>query len=61
MKAGNFTQWLNLKGGEISMARDLSLTGVERFFEDDEIIVSKTDLKGRMTYVNETAGAIIHH
>ena len=29
------------------------LTGVERFFEDDEIIVSKTDLKGRMTYVND--------
>ena len=27
-------------------------TGVERFFGDDEIIVSKTDLKGRMTYVN---------
>ncbi|MBC8445037.1 MAG: PAS domain-containing protein [Rhodospirillaceae bacterium] len=35
------------------MARDLSLSGVERFFEDDEIIVSKTDLKGRMTYVND--------
>ncbi len=35
------------------MARDLSLTGVERFFDDNEIIVSKTDLKGRMTYVND--------
>lgn len=35
------------------MAKDVSLTGVERFFEDDEIIVSKTDLKGRMTYVND--------
>jgi len=35
------------------MTRDLSLTGVERFFEDDEIIVTKTDLKGRMTYVND--------
>ncbi len=36
------------------MADDkLSLTGVERFFDDDEIIVSKTDLKGRMTYVND--------
>lgn len=35
------------------MARDSSLTGVERFFEDDEIIVSKTDLKGRMTYLND--------
>ncbi|HER27489.1 MAG TPA: PAS domain-containing protein [Rhodospirillales bacterium] len=35
------------------MAKDLSLTGVERFFDDNEIIVSKTDLKGRMTYVND--------
>ncbi len=31
---------------------DLSLTGVERHFDDDEIIVSKTDLKGRITYGN---------
>lgn len=29
-------------------------TDTERFFDDNEIIVSKTDLKGRMTYVNET-------
>jgi len=29
-----------------------SPTGVERFFEDDEIIVSKTDLKGKITYTN---------
>lgn len=28
-------------------------TGVERPFSDDEIIVSKTDLKGRVTYVND--------
>lgn len=28
-------------------------TGVERPFTDDEIIVSKTDLKGRLTYVND--------
>ncbi len=27
-------------------------TGVERFFKDDEIIVSKTDLKGKLTYTN---------
>lgn len=27
--------------------------GVERFFEDDELIVSKTDLKGRLTYCND--------
>lgn len=36
------------------MARqDLHLTGVERFFDPDEIIVSKTDTKGRITYANQ--------
>lgn len=30
-----------------------SLTGVERFFDEDEIIVSKTDLRGRITYAND--------
>lgn len=29
------------------------LTGQERFFSEDEIIVSKTDPKGRVTYANE--------
>ncbi|MCZ4283050.1 PAS domain-containing protein [Kiloniella laminariae] len=29
------------------------LTGKERFFKDDEIIVSKTDLKGHITYANK--------
>ena len=28
-------------------------TGVERFFADDEIIVSKTDLTGHITYAND--------
>ncbi|WP_448207718.1 PAS domain-containing protein [Azospirillum sp. sgz302134] len=32
--------------------RDVTLTGVERFFDADEVIVSKTDLKGRITYAN---------
>ncbi len=36
------------------MALSLSpLTGIERPFTDDEIIVSKTDLSGRITYVND--------
>lgn len=36
------------------MARsDVKLTGVERTFGADEIIVSKTDLKGRLIYANE--------
>lgn len=30
-----------------------SLTGVERTFGDDEIIVSKTDLRGKITYANQ--------
>lgn len=30
------------------------LTGHERTFADDEIIVTKTDLKGRITYANRT-------
>ena len=36
------------------MAQETGLTGNECFFEDDEIIVSKTDLKGRITYANKT-------
>lgn len=27
-------------------------SGVERFFDEDDVIVSKTDLKGRITYAN---------
>ncbi len=35
------------------MGRDMSLTGNERFFDKDELIVSKTDTKGRITYANK--------
>ena len=28
-------------------------TGIERPFSEDEIIVTKTDLKGRITYANQ--------
>lgn len=35
------------------MARHIAPTGVERFFSDSQIIVSKTDLKGRITYCND--------
>ncbi len=35
------------------MAKDTTLTGVERTFDPDEIIVSKTDLKGHITYAND--------
>jgi len=34
------------------VTRDVSTTGNEVFFGDDDIIVSKTDLKGRLTYAN---------
>jgi PAS domain S-box-containing protein len=35
------------------MSKDIPLTGVERYFAEDEIIVSKTDLKGRIVYGND--------
>lgn len=35
------------------MSKNQSITGVEQFFGDDEIIVSKTDLKGKLTYCND--------
>ncbi|MCW8915227.1 MAG: PAS domain-containing protein [Magnetovibrio sp.] len=35
------------------MSQNVTLTGVERTFADDEIIVSKTDTTGRLTYANE--------
>lgn len=35
------------------MARETWLTGNERYFDENEIIVSKTDLKGRLTYCND--------
>lgn len=35
------------------MARETFLTGVERTFGEDELIVSKTNLKGHITYGNE--------
>jgi len=34
--------------------RKIVPTGIERRFGQNEIIVSKTDLKGRLTYVNKT-------
>jgi len=35
------------------MARETSTTGVEQFFDENELIVSKTDLKGHLTYCND--------
>lgn len=36
------------------MRTTITPTSTERFFSDSEIIVSKTDLKGRITYANQT-------
>jgi PAS domain S-box-containing protein len=36
------------------LARVVQPTKTERFFSKNDIIVSKTDLKGRLTYVNRT-------
>ncbi|WP_153769708.1 PAS domain-containing protein [Labrenzia sp. CE80] len=35
------------------MPRNVTVTGVERTFGDDDIIVSKTNLKGHITYAND--------
>jgi len=35
------------------MSNTNTLTGTEQFFDTNEIIVSKTDTKGRITYANE--------
>ena len=35
------------------MAQATHLTGVERTFNPDQVIVTKTDLKGRITYAND--------
>ena len=36
-------------------------SGIERTFPEDEFIVSKTDLKGRITYVNEVFCKVAHY
>lgn len=35
------------------MAREASVTGVEQFFDENELIVSKTNLQGHLTYTND--------
>ncbi len=35
------------------MRKQVMLNGNERFFDEDELIVSKTDTKGRITYAND--------
>ncbi len=35
------------------MARETSTTGIEQFFDENELIVSKTDLKGNLIYCND--------
>lgn len=40
------------------LARIVQPTQVERFFKESELIVSKTDLTGKLTYVNRTFMAI---
>lgn len=39
--------------GRPSARRDVRPTGVERTFGADEVIVTKTDLQGRITYAND--------
>lgn len=35
------------------MATEKTTTGVEQYFDENELIVSKTDLKGKLTYTND--------
>lgn len=41
-----------MDGMNTEASTSVKLTGVERFFEEDEIIVSKTNAKGHLTYTN---------
>ncbi|MBL4809811.1 MAG: PAS domain-containing protein [Phycisphaerales bacterium] len=36
------------------MKTEMTLTGNEQFFQEDDLIVSKTDTKGRIIYANQT-------
>jgi PAS domain S-box-containing protein len=42
-----------LRAGGDQVAEQIFLTGKERSFPESEIIVSKTDVQGRITYVND--------
>ena len=44
--------------GNIMSGGELSLTGIERFFPEDEIIVTKTDTKGIITYLNDVFSVV---
>ena len=48
------TSWIRIREMGRTVARTIIPTNVEVFFDSNDIIVSKTDLKGRMTYVNRT-------
>jgi hypothetical protein len=41
---------LALRG--VNLETEVHLSGVERHFSPDDVIVSKTDIKGRITYAN---------
>lgn len=43
------------------LSQVVQATTTERFFDRDELIVSKTDLKGHLTYVNRTFMAISNY
>jgi PAS domain S-box-containing protein len=43
-----------LEAGSIMSRRDLPCTNVERCLAPDDLIVSKTDIHGKITYVNRT-------
>lgn len=56
MSSLRIAEWIpaGRKPAARKLARVVQPTTTERFFDRNEIIVSKTDLKGRLTYVNRT-------
>lgn len=45
----------------MATTRNIRPTGAESTFGEDELIVSKTDLKGHLTYVNEVFLRVAHY
>lgn len=55
----NATLWKKSRASSTrKVSRVIQPTGRERTFAEDELIVSKTDLKGRLTYINTVFSSI---
>src|SRR6186713_1329751 len=52
-RCGRILRGAALREDSSSMTRAIRPTGVENLLGEEELIVSKTDLKGRITYAND--------